>query len=407
MRTVRIKAFTFFYPYFILVILFLFTKSTTLTADEKSRLSKLYYENSSGEKGITTFEYDEYGIMYKAKWELLDGSRHSLNYHTFNENGNLIQKYREFSDGITSNLIYTYNESGNLISEYFERSDGVTGTTNYSYDQTGKQMKADCQGLNGWFFGILTYKYDEHSKMVGAMIEQKGKQVGTISYDYDIKGNLSKEHWDFSGDWSQTFNYEYESYEAPLPVYYTSSNVFITNTSKFRLVDEKYDYNESNGGPSYFEYDKTGKLIKKIFNRSDGLKTETSFEYSPNGILQKSFRKYSNGLTATFSYIFNGNRKLISRTFERSDGVVGKEIYSYDGKWNLIQAVYDNFDTWLTGTITFESDNNGFLTKGYFKGEKFDAEIFFENDEVGNIVKIHWVFSFGATQTYWFKYENI
>ena len=41
------------------------------------------------------------------------------------------------------------------------------------------------------------------------------------------------------------------------------------------------------------------------------------------------------------------------------------------------------------------------------KGEKFDAEIYFENDEFGNIAKIHWVFSFGKTQTYTFHYVKI
>jgi len=44
-----------------------------IKGDEKYRLSKLHYENSSGEKRITTFEYDEYGIMSKAKWETNKG----------------------------------------------------------------------------------------------------------------------------------------------------------------------------------------------------------------------------------------------------------------------------------------------------------------------------------------------
>ena len=41
-------------------------------------------------------------------------------------------------------------------------------------------------------------------------------------------------------------------------------------------------------------------------------------------------------------------------------------------KGNLIKADYDNFDTWLTGTITFHNDQNGMISKGYFKGKESD-----------------------------------
>jgi len=409
MKTLLIKS-TCFSKLLILFIYFFYASGITYgqKPDEKKlRLNKLQYENSSGEQGATTFQYNEYGIMYKAKWQLLDGSRSSLNFHTFDENGNMIQKYREFSDGLTSNLLYQYDEKGKLISEKFDKSDGVTGTTNYIYDQTGEQVKADCQGLNGWFFGNLICKYGENGKKVGASIEQKGKNVGTISYTYEEEGNLKKEYWDFSGNWNQTFIYEYKEYKNSFPVFYTSSNVFISNTSKFRLIEEQYDYNKENSGPSYFEYDKKSKLVKKVFERTDGLKTATTFEYSPNGILKQSFRKYSNGLTAKFTCKYNGNRRLVNRTFERSDGVKGKERYEYDGKWNLTKAIYDNFDTWLTGSVSFKHDENGNLVNGHFKGEKFNADISFDTDEHGNVVKIHWEFSFGATQTYWFKYEEL
>lgn len=57
----------------------------------------------------------------------------------------MIQKYREFSDGLTSNLLFKFDKNGNLISEHFERSDGVTGITNYIYDQKGKRIKANCK----------------------------------------------------------------------------------------------------------------------------------------------------------------------------------------------------------------------------------------------------------------------
>ncbi len=64
--------------------------------DNEFRLIKLHYENLSGEKGLTTFFYNEKGLMHQAHWELLDGSRSSENYYTYDEEGNLIKNIANF-----------------------------------------------------------------------------------------------------------------------------------------------------------------------------------------------------------------------------------------------------------------------------------------------------------------------
>jgi len=175
----------------------------------------------------------------------------------------------------------------------------------------------------------------------------------------------------------------------------------------FKVVKENYDYSNQIGGPSHFFYDENGKLIKKIFERTDNFKTETTYEFDKNGILKNSFRKYSNGQTATFTYEFNANRLLSKREFEKSDGSKGSEHFEYNGKWQLIKAIYNNMDSWLTGTITFTYDSKSHLKSGVFKGVNFDADISFSCDEFGNVIKIHWDFSMGKTQTYLFEYEKI
>jgi hypothetical protein len=181
--------------------------------DNNLRLIKLHYENHSGEKGLTTFIHDENGVMHEAYWELLDGSRSSKNYYTYDEEKNLIKKYREFSDGITSTQVYKYDEKGNLITEYFNSSDGVTGTTDYKYDKYGKLVKANCNGLAGWFYGVISYEYDEKNLKNKGVISKDGKLIGNIYYEYDDEANLLKEHWGFIESWGQTFIYEYEKIE--------------------------------------------------------------------------------------------------------------------------------------------------------------------------------------------------
>jgi len=394
----------------ILFLIFSCRKRTNSQATPEKvdyRLMKLHYENANGEKGVTTFDYNENGNLNVAVWELLDGSRSSINFYTYDDNGNLIKKYREFSDSLFSSQIFEYDDKGNLITEHFERSDGVKGVTNYEYDERGHQVKANCKGLNGWFHGIISYTYDEKGRKIRGDIKQQGKNTGTISYSSDEKGNLSKEHWDFSEQWSQTFQYEYGRYEPKSSKSYTSANVFITNPD-YRVIGENYDFSNKTGGPSEYEYNKNGKLVKKVFKRSDGLTTETSYLYDNQKRLIKSYRKYSNGRTAIFNYFYNVDSKLREKSFKRSDGVVGSETYEYDETGRLISAIYDNMDCWLTGTITFSYDKIGNLTNGYYKGKDgLNAEISFINDENKNVIKILWDFSNDMTQTYVFEYEKI
>ena len=374
----------------------------------KYRLLRLYYENSSGENGRTTFDYDEKGILDKAIWELSDGSRMSLNFYKYDNNGNLINKYREFSDTLTSNQFYEYDDNGNLIKEIFQRSDGVSGIATYEYYKNSRLISADCNGLNGWFHGEINYIYDETGRKQKADIIQKGKNTGIILYSYDDNNNLIKECWDFSGKWNQTFIYEYEKCQSILPQFYTSSNAFIINNSEYRIIKESYDYASNTGGPSYYIYNNNGKLLNKRFERSDGFSTETTYLYDHQGKLTKSYRKYSNGLCAVFTYEFNNLRKLAMRSFERTDGATGSEFYDYGEKSKLIHADWENFDSWLTGTIEFTYNENGRLSKGYFHGTKdFDAKLNFEYDKTGNLTKICWNFSFGEKQTYLFEYEKI
>ena len=406
------KSYFIFLIYFFLIpCLFFFCKdrSTTQTTSkgQEYRLFKLHYENSSGEKGVTTFDSDKDGNLTVAVWELLDGSRSSINFYTYDKNGNLEKKYREFSDSLFSTQLYEYDSKGNLIYQSYERSDGRKGSTRYEYDKQGKQICADCQGLNGWLFGLITYTYDENGLKVKGEIKKENKTTGTINYSYDENNNLIKEYWDFSGTWNQTFRYEYVIRETNNIEPYTSGNVFITNP-EYRVTAEKYDYSNITGGPSEYEYDDEGKLRKKIFRRSDGLSTETHYLYDHKNRLIKSYRQYSSGLSAICDYDYFENRKLKQKILKRSDGALSRETYQYDERGLLISANYDNMDFWLTGEIHFVYDKNDLLQNGYYKGKNSKkAVITFSNDINKNVIRIHWDFSDSKTQTYIFDYEKI
>jgi len=383
------------------------TAQTSQLDQGPGRLVEQHYRNSGGEKGLTTYYYDQNGLAHRARWELVDGSRHSDNYNTLDARGNVTRKYREFSDGAKSTVDYVYDEKGRLVSESFRRSDGAVGTTTYEYDDAGLLEKANCDHLNSWFTGTIVYAHDEQGRLASARILRGSEQIGTIVYEHDEDGNLTREHWDFSGVWDQTSTYVYVKVAPKRPPSWTSPNVYVVDTVNYRQVSEHYDFNGEMNGSARFDYDESGKLVGKRYETSQGLWTETTLEYDANGLLTKTHRKYSNGLTAEFTYRFNGNRRLVQRTFERSDGVAGAERYEYDDKMRLVKGVYENFDTWLTGTITYGHAEDGEIEKAHFDGERFDAEIDFDHDEHGNVTRMQWVFDFGQTQTYELGYEAV
>ncbi len=102
-----------------LMILFIICISGETTAQNsktsglkkaKFRLLNMHYENSNGEKGVTTYEYNNDGVVYKALWHLLDGKRSSINYHIYDENGNLNKIHWNFSFDGTQTYLFEYQK---------------------------------------------------------------------------------------------------------------------------------------------------------------------------------------------------------------------------------------------------------------------------------------------------------
>ena len=369
-----------------------------------ARVSCMGYSNTSGEKGMTTFHYRRDGVMHASTWMLQDQSRHSANYYVYDNSGQMVEKYREFSDGLTSTDTYEYDAAGHRVKEIFMRSDGVGGYAVYHWSERGVLLEAECDKYKGWFTGHLDYEY-ENGRVAGARIRRDGENIGSIEYRYDPSGHMLSEVWTFDSQWSQSFTYAWE----PVPeiVYSASSPLNMMNPA-YRVVAEDYDFNASGGGPSQYFYAGMGRLDKKIFERSDGLKTETAYRYDENGDLLSSRRVYHDGRSADFSYSYDAARRLIAKTFRLSTGQSGSERFAYDRLGRLQQAVYRNMDLWLNGLLVFQYDDWGHLQTGQFASDDGeDASLDIETDTHGNVVRIHWLFENGKTQTYTFSYELV
>ena len=368
--------------------------------DPDFRLRKLYYRNSDGERGVTTYYYNRSGDNYLAHWQLEDSSRSSVNVHEIDSSGNTVRIRRIFSDSVESMQYFEYDTAGHLVRQEFKRSDGGSGTTSYVYDENGILTMADCRGMNGWFHGQIHYRFEDGIK-TGAILLRDSDTIGSIQYDYDGE-RLLHESWDFNGQWDQTFQYEYAKAADRT---FTYSNVFLRESPWYRVTEEYYDFNGQTGGPSYYDYSDMNLLESKEYLRSDGMHTSTVYEYDTTGLLRYSHRAYPEGDTALFHHWYSINRRLLVRTWEHPDGSRGSETYRYDEHGNLSEGVYENVDGWLSGTLTFDHDEMGVLRYASFTGDEgTDAQLTFIYDLNFNLVRIHWIFGDGTTQTYSYKY---
>ncbi len=369
-----------------------------------SPLYRLHYENSLGEKGVTTFQYDIHGLPYKAIWELLDGTRWSQNYYSFDAHGNQTRKYREFSDGITLDQHFRYDSLDRLVFEDFNRSDGRTGQTTHEYDGQGRLIRSVCQNHKGYINGEILYHFDEQGIMTGATIRDQGKITGKIEYSYDPEGRLEQEYWDFTGSWNQTFRYEYRETGCPAVRY---SSPFLKVPCGTRIAGEEYSWN---GGPEYpsgYEYDAAGNLSRKTYRYGKEFKTVTEYSYDGNGRLVSAHREYSDGKTADFLFRYDENGLMTEKSYTRSDGARGSETYSYNEHGILTKATLENTDGWISGSIIFTADRYDRIASGAFTGKSMPgAMLEFSYDGQDLLTGIAWRFDDGRNQAYTFRYTQ-
>ena len=368
------------------------------------RVVRMPYTNTGGENGVSIFHYRRDGALDRGLWQLTDHSRHSANYYRVDAAGFVVRKYREFSDGLTSTETYENDAAGRRLREIWSRSDGKHGQAVFTWDDAGHLVAADCDTFRGWLTAHIAYTYAD-GRLDSAEISRDGQVIGHIAYVYEPSGRLASETWDFGGRWSQTFSYEYE----PIPErVFSAATPWQMANIRYRVAAEDYDYNGQGGGPSHYTYDAAGRLTRKVFERSDGLRTETTYVFDDRGNLVSSHRAYHDGRTADFTYTYDSALRLTGRSCRRSDGQTGAETYVYDDWGRLTGAVYRNMDFWLDGDLTFSHDPWGRLVTGRFAGrDGFDAGVNFVCDDDGNVVAVHWMFDQGATQTYRFEYEPV
>lgn len=185
---------------------------------------------------------------------------------------------------------YTYDENENLIS----RQNGDV-TTLYEYKQD-RLIKATSGDFNS------TYTYNPANDLIEVVKTEKGKTVGTISYEYDANHRLVK---------------------------------MITNNLT-KLVEATYTYNQADQViesiafiddleyKTEFEYDNDGNCIKESLLIDGVLDNEIESVYENGSLVSQTQKSHSKPINVELQYKYNEDNQVIEELTSEDGGAFYK-----------------------------------------------------------------------------------
>ena len=348
--------------------------------DESGTKTEYTYDNhyrvkteKSGDE-TTTYTYDSKGNVIS----YITGNEKNNTYYTYDSNKRVIREQ-------TGNdyTYYTYDSKGNNLvlatlkkdykgeaSELYDSKLTCFDTTTYTYDSKGRVISEDYS--KG---GCVAYEYDSRgnvTKETNVTVENDKTKTTVTTYTYDDMGNLLTTQSE--GD-SATYVYDKAGRTLRVTQNGETTRTIYDNQGRTiqEIAPEDYDnkkdglpnentYSDTNVGHRYVYNETTGNLDREI-NRLDvvtdyeyyetgGKKKETfdiyEYDYNIKGNLTKV---YVDGVN-TLSYNYDEDYNLTSEVYANGQSI----RYRYDDNNNLVSQ-YHNNDTSAYVTFSYNTDN--------------------------------------------------
>ena len=181
----------------------------TYKYDEKGNEIEYHSYNSDGnliEKGIN--KYDENGYKIESNQYKSDGSLSSKEKYKYDEIGNKTEENLYNSDGsLISKNTYKYDENGNEIemTTFYSEGNEYNGITTFNYNDNGYRIEINWTSLNGLMGNKTINKYDEQGNEI---------EIRTIKYNGNFKeidNYMRKYEYDKMGNWVKVIYFQVES----------------------------------------------------------------------------------------------------------------------------------------------------------------------------------------------------
>lgn len=177
---------------------------------------------------------------------------------------------------------FEYNGDGKKIKELqYDAEDGeLIGEIFFEYDADGNLIKGE--GIDIGISYTITYEYDEDSNVIVENIIYKGLSERTITYKYDMDGK------------------RIAGYEEGIVYMGMNASITVTDDATGETIGDTTEHTsttEYTHTIDYaYEYNADGKLVKKVWNWSDGTVATTGYEYDADGNLIKEVYTDGDGI---------------------------------------------------------------------------------------------------------------
>jgi hypothetical protein len=184
-----------------------YSYSSPLLNATKEFLVKEENYNWNNEMGGPSF-YEYQGTKLVRKVYRYD-SLETITTYEYDENGLLMKSFRNYSDGRRAEFSYHYNENNQLVRKLFFANNGFFGSEFYEYNEDGTLKLATWDKFDTWLSGTITFRYDEQNRLKTGLFKGENNFDADLSFVLDKNGNLTKIHWDFDFGKTQTYKFKY------------------------------------------------------------------------------------------------------------------------------------------------------------------------------------------------------
>ena len=242
----------------------------------------------------------------------------------------------------------------------YEDGKGSAYTSKLTYNEKGLLTEMYAKNLVHEY--TKKYTYDDKGNMLSeTKYEKDGDLENTTVYTYDDKGNMTSRTYTTEDGRYNKFTYTYDE--------------------KGNLVKEEKETTVISSGDYVYTYTYDEKGNKTVYD--DGFGHKTLYAYDANGnLITETEDRGEDGGGQTVTYTYDDQNRLLSRKWQENDG----------DDWGESTYQYDN-----TATRYFKGSEND---EGEW--EKYEPEY----NEKGNIVKLTYTTSEGATRIFTYDGEG-